>query len=334
MSDALTVRSATVRSARRAHRRPVLRGISLDIGPGEIVGLVGESGCGKTTLCRLVAGLLPERMEQTEGTIVLDGRDITALRASALHRIRPRGLSMVFQHPLAALNPVIRVGDQVTEAFDPGWRRRATRDAGADMLRQMGLTDVGRCMSAYPAQLSGGQRQRVVLAMALATDPVLLLADEPTSSLDVRTQGKMLSLLADVASRRELAILLVSHDFGVISEICARVYVMYGGEIIESGPTAEILGLPAHPYTARLIEALPSATRRVRELPVIAGRPPTLEEALPGCSFYPRCAQGQEGVCTSAPMVLNRVTPEHATACILEAARPLRREYPTIPPGV
>jgi oligopeptide/dipeptide ABC transporter ATP-binding protein len=325
VTDALTVRGASVRSARRAHRRPVLRGVSLDIGAGEIVGLVGESGSGKTTLCRLVAGLLPERMTHTGGTIMLDGQDITALRGSALHRIRPRGLSMVFQDPLAALNPVIRVGDQVTEAFDPGHRRRGTHDAGVELLRQMGLTDVGRCMSAYPAELSGGQRQRVVLAMALATDPVLLLADEPTSSLDVRTQAQILSLLTDVASHRNVAILLVSHDFGVISEICARIYVMYGGEIIETGPTAGILGRPAHPYTARLIESLPSVTRRVPELPVIAGRPPTLEDVLPGCSFYPRCALGQEGVCTSAPMVLAPVTPGHATACILEAA-PVREE--------
>ena len=325
---ALTVRDVTVRSTRRAHRRAVLRKVSLDIGAGEIVGLVGESGSGKTTLCRLVAGLLPEGMKLTDGTIMLDGRDITALKASALHRIRPRGLSMVFQDPLAALNPVIRVGDQVAEAFDPsaGRRRPGVRDAAAELLRQMGLTDAGRRLSAYPAELSGGERQRVVLAMALATDPVLLLADEPTSSLDVRTQAQILSLLANVASNRSVAILLVSHDFGVISEICGRICVMYGGEIIETGPAAEILRRPAHPYTARLIESLPSVSRRIPELPVIAGRPPTLEEPLPGCSFYPRCPQGQEDLCTSAPMVLTPVTPGHATSCIVEtASRPYGR---------
>jgi oligopeptide/dipeptide ABC transporter ATP-binding protein len=320
VSDALAVRGVTVRSTRRGHRRPVLREVSLDIGAGEIVGLVGESGGGKTTLCRLIAGLLPERMRLTEGAIVLDGRDTTALKASVLHRIRPRGLSMVFQDPLAALNPVIRVGDQVTEAFDPGRRHRGKRGAAAELLRQMGLTDAGRCLSAYPAELSGGQRQRVMLAMALATDPVLVLADEPTSALDVRTQAQILGLLASVASRRNVAILLVSHDFGVISEICRRIYVMYGGEIAETGPTGEILGHPAHPYTQRLIEALPSVTRRVAELPVIAGRPPTLSEPLPGCSFFPRCARGQEGLCTSGTMALAQVAPGHATACILGTA--------------
>jgi oligopeptide/dipeptide ABC transporter ATP-binding protein len=319
---AFAVRDVTVRSARRAHRRPVLHKVSLDVGPGEIVGLVGESGCGKTTLCRLVAGLLPERMTLTEGTIMLDGRDITALKASVLHRIRPRGLSMVFQDPLAALNPVIRIGDQVAEALDPsaGRRRPRARDDAAALLRQLGLPDAGQRLSAYPAELSGGQRQRVVLAMALATDPVLLLADEPTSSLDVRTQAQILRLLADVADRRGVAILLVSHDFGVISEICRRVCVMYAGEIVEMGPTAQILTRPAHPYTARLIESLPSVSRRVTVLPVIAGRPPTLEEPLPGCSFYPRCPQGQKELCTVAPMVLTPVRPGHATSCVVETA--------------
>jgi len=328
VADALAVREVTVRSTRRGHHRPVLRGVSLDIGAGEIVGLVGESGSGKTTLCRLIAGLLPERMRRTEGAIILDGRDITAVKASVLHRMR--GLSMVFQDPLAALNPVVRVGDQVAEAFVPGRQRRGQRGAAAGLLGQMGLPDA--FLSAYPAQLSGGQRQRVMLAMALATDPVLVLADEPTSALDVRTQAQILSLLAGVARRGNVAILLVSHDFGVVSEICQRIYVMYGGEIAETGPTAKILGRPAHPYTERLIEALPSVTRRVAELPVIEGRPPTLSEPLPGCSFFPRCTRGQEGVCTSGTMALAQVAPGHATACILEAGH--EREYPTIPPGV
>ncbi len=322
-----SARDVTVRSTRRTYRRPVLHKVSLEISAGEIVGLVGESGSGKTTLCRLAAGLLHEGMKLTEGTITLDGRDITAMPAAALHRLRPRGLSMVFQDPLAALNPVIRIGDQVAEAFDRGTGRRrpAVREAAAGLLRQMGLSNAEKRLSAYPAELSGGQRQRVVLAMALATDPILLLADEPTSSLDVRTQAQILELLATVASSRGVAILLVSHDFGVIAEICTRVCVMYGGQIVETGPTGEILSRPAHPYTARLIESLPSVHRRVPQLPVIPGRPPTLEEQLPGCSFYPRCPQGQEELCTSAPMTLDPVTPGHATACIIESSHAHRR---------
>jgi oligopeptide/dipeptide ABC transporter ATP-binding protein len=317
-----SARDVTVRSTRRSHPRPVLDTVSLEISSGEIVGLVGESGSGKTTLCRLAAGLLHEGMTLTDGTITLDGRDITAMPAAALHRLRPRGLSMVFQDPLAALNPVVRIGDQVAEAFDRGSGRRRTsvREAATDLLGQMGLTDAKNRLRAYPAELSGGQRQRVVLAMALATDPILLLADEPTSALDVRTQAQILKLLVDVASSRGVAILLVSHDFGVIAEICTRVCVMYGGQIVESGPTDEILRRPAHPYTARLIESLPSVHRRVPQLPVIPGRPPTLEEQLPGCSFFPRCPQGQKEVCTSAPITLEPVTPGHLTACIVESS--------------
>lgn len=317
---AVSIRGVTVRSARRAHVRPVLSEVSLDVGPGEIVGLVGESGSGKTTLCRLVAGLLHDGMRLTEGTITLDGRDITALPAKVLHRLRPHGVSMVFQDPLAALNPVIKVGDQVAEAFEPRASRRGpgVRQAAVDLLQQMGLAKADSRLAAYPAELSGGQRQRVVLAMALATNPTLILADEPTSSLDVRTQAQILDLFANVASTRAVAILLVSHDFGVIAEICDRVCVMYGGQIVESGPTAHILSRPAHPYTARLIESLPSVHKRVPELSVIPGRPPALEEQLPGCSFFPRCKIGQEEPCTSAPMVLTPIAPNHTTACIIK----------------
>jgi oligopeptide/dipeptide ABC transporter ATP-binding protein len=321
-SPAVSVRGVTVRSARRSHLRPVLSKVSLDVGPGEIVGLVGESGSGKTTLCRLVAGLLQDGMRLTEGTITLDGRDTTALPAKDLHRLRPHGVSMVFQDPLAALNPVIRVGDQVAEAFEPRASRRGpgVRQAVIDLLHQMGLANADSRLAAYPAELSGGQRQRVVLAMALATDPILILADEPTSSLDVRTQAQILDLLANVASARKVAILLVSHDFGVIAEICDRVCVMYGGQIVESGPTAHVLNHPAHPYTARLIESLPSVNKRVPKLSVIPGRPPALEEQLPGCSFFPRCPMGQEEPCTSAPMELVPIAPGHTTACIIEIA--------------
>ncbi|MGH3276576.1 MAG: ABC transporter ATP-binding protein [Streptosporangiaceae bacterium] len=317
----LRVSNVTVRAAGRSLIRPVLNQVSLDIRPGEIAGLVGESGSGKTTLCRLVAGLLLERMKLTSGSITLGGRDVTTLPPRALHQMLPRGLSMVFQDPLAALNPVMRIGDQVAEAVTmrhEGSRADARR-AAIELLRQMGLDDAERRARDYPRQLSGGQRQRVVIAMALATDPVLLLADEPTSALDVRTQAQILDLLKEVAATRQVAILLVSHDFGVISEICSKVWVMYAGEIVESGTTAQILRNSAHPYTARLITSLPSVSHRVPRLPVIAGQPPTLEEQHPGCPFYPRCERGQAGVCTTGFMSLQQVGPGHATACVLAA---------------
>jgi oligopeptide/dipeptide ABC transporter ATP-binding protein len=326
-----TARGVTVRSARREHRRPILHDVSVEIGKGEIAGLAGESGSGKSTLCRLAAGLLREGTMLTDGTVSLNGTDVTSLPSRRLHRIRPGGVSMVFQDPMAALNPVRRIGDQIAEAVDPrpGYSRRGARAQAARLLAQMGFPDAESRMSAYPDQLSGGQRQRVVLAMALASEPALLLADEPTSSLDVRIQSQILRLLATIAKDRGVAILLVSHDFGVISEICDRVYVMYGGEIAEKGDVEAVLETPAHPYTARLIKSLPSARRRVEQLPVILGRPPTLEELTQGCSFRTRCLIAQDE-CATTPMALAPVAPGHETSCIVRAAeaRPTNGEKP------
>jgi oligopeptide/dipeptide ABC transporter ATP-binding protein len=315
------VRGVTVRSARREHRRPILHDVSIEIGKGEITGLAGESGSGKSTLCRLAAGLLREGTVLTDGTVSLNGADVTSLPSRALHRIRPGGVSMVFQDPMAALNPVRRIGDQVAEAVDPrpGYSRRGARAQAVELLAQMGFPDAESRMSAYPDQLSGGQRQRVVLAMALASEPALLLADEPTSSLDVRIQSQILGLLAAIARDRGVAILLVSHDFSVLSEICDRVYVMYGGEIAEKGDVEAVLEGPAHPYTARLIESLPSVRQRVEQLPVIPGRPPTLEELTQGCSFRPRCLIARDE-CATTPMTLAPVVPRHETSCIVRAA--------------
>jgi peptide/nickel transport system ATP-binding protein len=322
--DAVAVfaaRGVTVRSTRREHRRPILHDVSLEIGRGEIAGLAGESGSGKSTLCRLAAGLLREGTVLAGGTVSLNGTDVTALPSRALHRIRPGGVSMVFQDPMAALNPVRRIGDQVAEAVDPrpGYAHRGARARAVELLAQMGFPDAESRMPAYPDQLSGGQRQRVVLAMALASEPALLLADEPTSSLDVRIQSQILGLLVAIARDRGVAILLVSHDFGVLSEICDRIYVLYGGEIAEQGDVEAVLERPAHPYTARLIESLPSAARRVGQLPVILGRPPTLDELTPGCSFRPRCLIARDE-CATTPMTLAPVAPGHETSCVVRAA--------------
>ncbi|HWF50767.1 MAG TPA: ABC transporter ATP-binding protein [Solirubrobacteraceae bacterium] len=315
---ALELRDVAVHSTRRDLPRPVVTDVSFAIAVGEILGLVGESGCGKSTLCRAIAGLLPDGMELAEGTIALAGADVTGLSPRAVQRSAPRTLSMVFQDPLAALNPVMPIGDQVAEAFMSRGRlgRRDALSAAAEQLGRMGFPDPTARLGAYPSQLSGGQRQRVVLAMALATDPVLLLADEPTSALDVSTQAQILTLLREEARRRGVAVLLVSHDYGVIAEACERVCVMYGGRIVESGPTGSVLGAPAHPYTQRLIASLPSLSRRHTRLPVIPGRPPTLEEELPGCPFYPRCDIGEAGFCDVTDTPLVPLTGGRGTACL------------------
>jgi peptide/nickel transport system ATP-binding protein len=321
------VRRVTVdlTSARRAW--PVVEHASLEVRSGEIVGLVGESGSGKTTLCRAIAGLLHEGMRIESGSISLGDVDVTRMPPRALHGMRPRGLSMIFQDPLAALNPVMRIGDQIVEALDTrGLRsRREARRASVDLLQRMGVDAAERRMAAYPSELSGGQRQRVMIAMAMAGEPRLLLADEPTSALDVTTQAEILALLRELARERGVAILLISHDYGVVSELCEQVNVMYAGRLVESGPTAAILGRPGHPYTSGLIASLPSIERRLDRLPAIRGRAPSAQEKLPGCPFLPRCPQGQPAKCEAAPMTLEPVGNDHGhrSACIIETtARP------------
>ena len=215
--------------------RPVADGVSFQVLPGEIVGLVGESGSGKSTLCRLIVGLLHDEMRLASGEVLLGGESISRLAPRRLHSRRPGGVSMVFQDPLAALNPVIRIGEQVLEALYPhrlpGDQARAK---AVQLLERCGLASASRRLGAYPAELSGGERQRVMIAMAIATEPRLLVADEPTSALDVSTQAQILRLLQDLARDFGLAVLLVSHDYGVVQQICSRVAVMYAGRIVEA----------------------------------------------------------------------------------------------------
>jgi peptide/nickel transport system ATP-binding protein len=319
---ALSIRGLTVDVTTGRRAWPVVGNVSLDVGRGEIVGLVGESGSGKTTLCRAVAGLLHEGMRIEAGSVHLGDRDVTHMAPRTLHGMRPRGLAMIFQDPLAALNPVMRIGDQIIESLGTrGLRsRRDARRTAIQLLDRMGVDNAARRMSAYPNELSGGQRQRVMIATAMGGDPRLLLADEPTSALDVTTQAEILELLRELARDRSVAILLISHDYGVVSELCEHVNVMYAGRLVESGGTAELLGRPGHPYAAGLIASLPSIERRLERLPAIRGRAPSPLEDLQGCPFLPRCPRGVPARCEAAPMTLEPLPddPAHRSACVLE----------------
>jgi oligopeptide/dipeptide ABC transporter ATP-binding protein len=308
--------------------RPVADGVSFQVRSGEIVGLVGESGSGKSTLCRLIVGLLHDEMRLASGEVLLGGEPISRLAPRRLHSRRPGGVSMVFQDPLAALNPVVRIGEQVLEALYPH-RRPAGEQARAkavQLLERCGLASASRRLGAYPAELSGGERQRVMIAMAIATEPRLLVADEPTSALDVSTQAQILRLLQDLARDFGLAVLLVSHDYGVVQQICSRVAVMYAGRIVEAGATDAVLRAPGHPYTARLIESLPSIRHRYRRLPVIPGRPPSLADELPACPFFPRCSYGSRPVCTDEVIPVQSVSDSHWSVCVLSPAELKARE--------
>jgi oligopeptide/dipeptide ABC transporter ATP-binding protein len=300
-------------------RQVILDEISLDIGFSEMVGVVGESGSGKSTLARVIARLLPRPLHVTSGTVRLHGRDILGCSPTSLHRMRGGGVSLVFQNPVSALNPSMTIGEQVAEALRAhGISRRGARDRGVELLQRMGVEDAGARLTDYPHQFSGGQRQRIVIAIAIATEPALLLADEPTSALDVTTQAAILDLFSEVSRERGMSVLLISHNYAVVSQMCSRTVVLYAGRILETGATQVLLQASHHPYTRGLIASLPALDHRVNRLQAIAGSPPRPGEQLQGCPFKPRCGYAVEA-CAQADMALAPVDGHHSTACIRAA---------------
>ena len=295
-----------------------VKGVDLDIATGEVVGLVGESGSGKSLTCRSVVDLVPRPGRIASGSIRFDGADVRAMSQKQLRDFRAHSVGMISQSPFSSLNPVLRVGAQVSETLRVN-RGLSKSDAAAEalaLLERVGIADPERRLLSYPHELSGGMCQRVMIAIATASHPRLLLADEPTTALDVTTQAQILRLIAEMRSKHTMSVLLVSHDFGVIAQICDRVAVMYGGHIVESGSVDAIYHEPEHPYTRALLASIPNldaAGQRRRRQP-ISGHPPELSEALPGCVFEPRCGFAQPE-CRSVPMVLEEVSPGHQCAC-------------------
>jgi oligopeptide/dipeptide ABC transporter ATP-binding protein len=297
---------------------PAVKGASLSVAPGEILGLIGESGSGKTLTCRSVMRLIHRPGRIVAGQIDFDGRDVLAMTSKELRHFRAHDTGMIFQDPYGSLNPVFRIRDQVTETLrvNLGMGRSEAHAHTLELLDGVGIPDPERRALSYPHELSGGMRQRVMIALATASRPRLLLADEPTTALDVTTQAQILALLTRLRAERAMAVLLVSHDFGVIAQVCDRVAVMYGGHVVETAPIATIYKDAQHPYTRALLESVPElesagkATRR----PGIAGVPPELTEVLPGCVFAPRCRYARAG-CESVSMALEPVAPGHETAC-------------------
>jgi oligopeptide/dipeptide ABC transporter ATP-binding protein len=295
-----------------------VKGASLAIAPGEIVGLVGETGSGKSLMCRSVMRLVPPPGRIVAGRIAFDGRDVLALSTRELRAFRAHDVGMIYQDPFSSLNPVFRIGHQLTETLRANLGLgRAEADAQAlTLLREVGIPDPERRALSYPHEFSGGMRQRVMIALATASQPRLLLADEPTTALDVTTQAQILDLLVRLSRERGMAVLLVSHDFGVIAQVCKRVAVMYGGHIVETGPIDAIYTNAQHPYTRGLLESIPrlESAGLARRLPVIPGVPPDPASPPPGCVFTARCRYAQPG-CEAVPMTLEPVSPGHETAC-------------------
>jgi len=280
----------------------VLPGLSLEVRTGEIVGIVGESGSGKSTLALSLMRLLPTNGYVAGGRILLDGStDIATLAPEELRHLRGDRIAMVFQDPLTSLNPTFRVGTQMLDVLAAHSEHRVRRSErrehlaiATDILRQVGLPDPEMVCRAYPHQLSGGMRQRVVIAMALSLDPEVLIADEPTSALDVTTESQIIDLLRDIRAQRNVTIVFVTHDLGVVAALCDRVVVMYAGQVVEQGPAVDVFARPQHPYTEALIKAVPARRQRGKSLMSIPGQVPSLLDGIPGCRFAPRCTKAQE----------------------------------------
>jgi oligopeptide transport system ATP-binding protein len=314
----LRVRDLTVEYSTGAGRGLAVDSATFEVRRGEVLGIVGESGSGKSVTAKTITGLLPQRQARVvRGEVLWKGRDLLRLRPDALRAVRGRELSLVFQDPLSSLNPVFTVGYQISETL----RRRAGQsraDAKAQavaLLDMVGVPDPRRACRRYPHQLSGGMRQRAMIAMALALEPDLLIADEPTTALDVTIQAQIMDLMRQLKSNRSMSMILITHDLGVLAEVADRVVVMYAGRVVETGPIRPVYTEPAHPYTLALLETRPSITRRPERLETIGGLPPSLLSRPSGCPFHTRCRFVVPAVCATTEPPLRTVEAGRASAC-------------------
>ena len=298
-------------------------GVDLTVHAGETLGIVGESGSGKSVTALSIMRLLPRQTGRiVAGSIMLDGRDLLALPEQAMRKVRGKDIAMIFQEPMTSLNPVFKIGEQIAETIrlHEGLSRRQALDKAVEMLRLVQIPNPGGRISEYPHQLSGGMRQRVMIAMALSCSPKLLIADEPTTALDVTIQAQILDLINELKIRLGMAVLLITHDMGVIAESAQRVAVMYAAQIVEEASVEALFAQPLHPYTQRLLQSIPhlgSAAGPRRRLAQIPGSVPTLRGVRrPGCRFAPRCHLARPEHFETTP-ILKEARPGHKVACLL-----------------
>jgi oligopeptide/dipeptide ABC transporter ATP-binding protein len=314
----LSLRELRISVGKGRHEWFPVRDVSFDVWPGETVGIVGESGSGKSLTCRSILRILPDGMSITDGELLFDGADVVQMDPRELRRLRRTSVGMVFQDPFSSLNPTYTVGSQLLEVLrvSAGLDRKVAKQRAIELLEHVEIEDANRRFASYPDELSGGMRQRVMIAMAIATGPRLLIADEATTALDVTTQAQILRLLGRLRDESDMAILLVSHDFGVVAENCDRIIVMYGGYVVESGSTAEIYTAPRHPYTAGLLGSIPmlESAGNPRRREAIPGQPPEQGSATIGCPFAPRCTYRRDE-CHDLDMHLLTVGEGHLSAC-------------------
>ena len=313
----LSVRDLQVRFRIGGKSLRAVDGVSFDLMPGQTVGIVGESGCGKSVTSLAIMGLLPKPpAEIAGGQVMFEGEDLMKLSEPQMRKLRGGRMGMIFQEPMTSLNPVYTCGDQIIESLEihSGLKGKAARDRAIQLLQLVGLPSPEKRVDDFPHQLSGGQRQRVMIALALANDPAVLIADEPTTALDVTIQSQILDLMRDLQDRTGTAIMLITHDLGVVAETCQQVVVMYAGAVIEKGEVGQIFADPQHPYTIGLMAAVPRMDTARGRLATIPGSVPPPWQTIPGCRFAGRCPLADDR-CRNRPPPLRPIEAGHEVAC-------------------
>ncbi len=302
----------------RGREQVAVDDVTLTLAPGEVLGVVGESGCGKSLTALSVLKLVPDPPGRIAGgRILLRGRDLVGADERTMNRIRGKEIAMIFQEPMSALNPVFRIGEQIGETLrvHEGLGRAEAQARALELLERVGIGNARQRLGQYPHELSGGMRQRVMIAIALACRPRVLIADEPTTALDVTIQAQILRLLRDLQRELGMAVMLITHDLGVVAQVVNRVAVMYAGRVVEQGTVAAVFERPSHPYTRLLMRSIPSLDHAQRRLQAIPGMVPSLADMPAGCRFHPRCPQAQPACRERAPAMVP-VAPGHDAACI------------------
>lgn len=325
----LEVNSLTIDYVLAGARMRALNRVSFEVDKGEVVGVAGESGCGKSTLGLALIGLLPEIADIGSGVINLQGQDLLKLSDQQMDRhIRGQKISMIFQNPQSALNQVFTVGRQMMDVLRihdkynnrKNQGKKSRKNRAIDLLRETGIAAPEERISNYPFEFSGGMKQRVMIAMALSSQTDLLIADEPTTALDVTIEAQILELLVELTGKQDTSILYISHNLGILSQISRKIIIMYAGNVFEMGPTSQVLTTPRHPYTYALVESLPSKHTHGERLTTIPGHVPSLDQLPPGCPFHPRCPFAEKECSIRVP-IAEEVSPAHWSACLLDQKR-------------
>ena len=320
MSELLEIKNLSVDIMSTRGLIHAVRGVNLNLEPGSIHGIVGESGCGKSVTAKAIMGLHNKRLTRMGGEILFEGKNLLTFSEREMEKIRGRKISMIFQDPMAALDPLYTVGDQIAEVFTRHFRddRKTAKKKAMNLLEQVGIYPAEVRYSQYPFEFSGGMLQRVVIAMAIAASPDLIIADEPTTALDVTIQAQILELLKELQKELNVSILVITHNFGIVSEICDRVSVMYAGTILETGSKQDIFLNTANPYSKALIASIPKKGNAGKKLVTIPGNPPELFDYVDGCPFAPRCETCHPRCKKEKPVLSPRKSeygPDHMAAC-------------------